>query len=56
MPTVHTHTQLCLQRQAALAEYEKRYPNYCRRCTGSGVLSSPGSREEPPSDDPMLVR
>jgi hypothetical protein len=45
------HSESCLRQQAAYDEYVKKYPNFCKKCWGSGILHDRGDRDTPPSDD-----
>ncbi len=37
-----THSQACMKRQLELAAYTLKWPNYCRICDGTGIVTSPG--------------
>jgi len=50
------HTEECSRYQVkianAQANYDARFPNYCRKCYGAGLFQFYGDFYEPPSEDP----
>lgn len=49
------HTWQCIDLHLQIADYERDWPNHCRKCGGWGGFSCPGTYWEPPDYVPCAA-